>query len=297
MFFDPLGMFLSGGTKLETILDEDAFKELELKRARIAVLTAVAWQTIPDGIGPAVKNVFHTDLPAMDVPFGLSTGNAIALVLFLISIPKCALLGDYWNSVVEHCEEECVLDLDDLDGENRFDPLGLRQKECVVKEAAKRTINKFTEDNSPTKLHRFADPDGSPRKRLRALEREFERPAAMLIFLYVLEMLASNTCVLRESSMIFDALSSLFIHGMEGDIQLVVEKWLASILEVSGNLKDMLHSVPSLSSKVDAITHLGDKMCNDAGDLGGQLLRDRVEDKFRHLEVFLSGPDGTSGAA
>jgi hypothetical protein len=81
---------------------------------------------------------------------------------------------------------------------------------------------------------------------------------------------------------------------MEGDIQVLVEKWLQSALEVSGNVHDMLHSIPSLASKVDALAHMGEKMCEDAGDCAGTFVRERLEDKFRCLEVDVGG---TSGAA
>jgi hypothetical protein len=277
--------------KLETLLDEDAYKEMELKRARIGILSAVAYLTIPaDSVGSALTNFLH--LPPMNTPedmlLGLSMGNTVALVLFLISVPKCAILADYWNSVKEQCEEECCeLNLDD-----NFDPLGLRQTRCMVNEAARRAKDKFLEDNSPTKLQRIADPDASPSKRLRSIEKQFEQPAAMLIFLYLLELLASNTCVLRETSMIFDAIGNIVIHGMEGDIQFCVEKWLKTALEVGGNVHDMLHSVPSLASKVDTLAHNGQKMCEDAGNFCESILKERVEEKFRLLEVDAGGPSG-----
>jgi hypothetical protein len=219
----------------------------------------------------------------------------MALVLFLVSIEKCALLGDYWNSVKEHCEEEeeCMLDL--ADGGD-FDPLGLRQKECMVKEVARRTVTKFSavSPSRREKLRRLADPDASPSKRLRVVEREFERPAAILIFLYVLELLASNTCVLRETSLIFDALSTLSGEaGLEGDLQLLVEKGLRTVLETGGNLKDMLHSFPLLEHKVDAIAQMGQGMDHDVTDHAGDFLKERLTDKFRFLEV----DSGASGAA
>merc|ERR1719163_2035993 len=120
----------------------------------------------------------------------------------------------------------------------------------------------------------------------------------MLVFLYVLELLASNTCVLRETSLIFDAIGSLFVHGMEGDIQLLVEKWLQSAVEVSVNVKDMLHSVPSLENKIDALAHMGEKMCTDTNDFGESFphLVERLEDKFRFLQVDLNGPGGPGAA-
>lgn len=276
---------------IDTFLDEDAYREMELKRARIGIVSAVASLTIPaDAVGSALTNFLH--IPAMNTPedalLGMSTGQSIALVLFLISVPKCAMLGDYWNSVKQHCDEECELNFEKE--KFTFDPLGLKQTQCVVKEAARRATDRFSKDHSPTTLKRIANPDASPNKRLRMIEREFERPAAMLIFLYTLELLLDNTCVLRETSMIFDAIGNIVIHGMEGDIQVLVEKWLQSALEVSGNVHDMVHSIPSLASKVECLTHTCEKVCDDAGTL----LHERLEDKFRLLEVDI---DGTSGAA
>jgi hypothetical protein len=287
---------LSGGYKLETLLDEDAYKEMEHKRARVGIMSAVAWMAIPDDAGPALANFLH--LPPMDAPTdvlgGLPVGNTVALGLFLMSVPKCALLGDYWNSVKQHCDEECEID---LDGDKDFDPLGLRKTKCVVNEAARRAVDRFSEDHSPSKTRAFADPEASPSKRLRLVEREFERPAAMLVFLYVLELLASNTCVLRETSMIFDAVGNLAMYGLDGDIQVLLEKWLQSALEVSGNVHDMLHSFPLLSSKVDALAQMSEKMCDDAGHFGESFLRERLDDKFRLLEVDLQWPGDSSGAA
>jgi hypothetical protein len=192
--------------------------------------------------------------------------------------------------VKQHCEEECEI----FPEEEQFDPLGLKQTRCVVNEAARRAVGKFSEDHSPNTLRRIADPEASPNKRLRLIEREFERPAAMLIFLYTLELLASNTCVLRETSMIFEAIGNIVLHGMEGDIQVLVERSLQSALEASANVHDMVHSIPSLASKVDAFCHMGERTCDDAGRFGEQFLRERVEDKFRLLEVDI---DGSSGAA
>ena len=75
-----------------------------------------------------------------------------------------------------------------------------------------------------------------------------------------------------------------------------------SALEVSGNVKDMLHSVPSLGSNLDSLAHMGEKLCgdlcNDAGHFGETVLRERLADKFQFLQVeTMDGPGGASGAA
>lgn len=92
--------------------------------------------------------------------------------------------------------------------------------------------------------------DGSSkvRRRLEAVDRQFGRPAKLAVFLYLLELIAANTSVLRESQMAISELRNVVAH--EGDLQVLIEKLTAACLQLDCNVTDIEHDFDSISDKI-----------------------------------------------
>jgi hypothetical protein len=85
------------------------------------------------------------------------------------------------------------------------------------------------------------------RRRMESIERQFERPAKIAIFFYLLELVFADTSVLRESRMAITELRNVVMH--DGDLHVLLEKSAAACLQVGCNVSDIGHDVDSISNK------------------------------------------------
>jgi hypothetical protein len=100
----------------------------------------------------------------------------------------------------------------------------------------------------PLSLNKPSSWDSSKvRRRIEAIERQFDRPAKLAIFLYLLELVAANTSMLRESRMAIAEMQNVLMH--EGDVYVLLEKSTAACLQVGCNMADIGHDFDSISNK------------------------------------------------
>jgi len=64
----------------------------------------------------------------------------------------------------------------------------------------------------------------------------------------LLELIAANTSVLRESQMAISELRNVVAH--EGDLQVLIEKLTAACLQLDCNVTDIEHDFDSISDKI-----------------------------------------------
>jgi hypothetical protein len=138
-------------------------------------------------------------------------GKFLSLLVYLSWGP---ILDSLNSSTIEQRQEDAAV----VSGEFEFDPLSIRKGESKV------------------------------RRRVEAIERQFEHPAKLAIFFYLLELVAANTSVLRESRMAISELSNVVMH--EGDLHVLLEKSTAACLQVGCNVTDIGHDFDSIASRL-----------------------------------------------
>jgi hypothetical protein len=213
----------------QSLLDDKVFRAAELNRARLCTIFCVAMSTKPimDGAESLMVQCFRSGDHA-------EWGKLLSFLGYLS-------WGPILDSLNSNALERRQKDSEVMSGV--FDPLNLYEGSSKVRLLAARR------KAVPGEFDLLYEGSSKVRRRMEAIERQFERPAKLAIFFYLVELVAANTSVLRESRMAIAELRNVVMH--EGDVQVLLEKSTAACLQVGCNVADIGHDVGSISNKFE----------------------------------------------
>jgi hypothetical protein len=193
----------------QDFLDDKVFRAAELNRARLCTVFCLTMSTQP--VMDGAESLMVKFFRSGDPG---EWGKLLSLLVFLSWGPILDSLNS--NALERRQKDPEVVSYE-------FDPLSLNEGSS----------------KAPSKVQR----------RMEAIERQFDRPAKLAIFFYLLELVAANTSLLRESRMAIAELRNVVMH--EGDLHVLLEKSTAACLQVGCNMADIEHDFGSISDKVE----------------------------------------------
>jgi hypothetical protein len=239
--------------KFTHLLDEKALRSAELNRARLCVIFCAGFAIDPlvDYADGVVGTLVHRD------PESLRKFLAFAAYIswgpVLDSVVSETRDKDPWLQRLARVHARAERQRAAL---ARKEGSGAEQREDKPAEEEILEFNPLGfELQDPTWIG-----DEKVQRRIKAIQRQFDQPAKLAIMLYLFELLAANTSVLRESRMAISEVCNVLEH--EGDWQVLVEKGGAACVQVIGNVKDIQQDAVSIVNQVREL--IGNLMRNDS---------------------------------